>query len=133
MKDKKESRPGDCGTRTAAETGTVCKTASSSIANDITVAADRQIQIADFLLRGAENAVPRRHLRQIIGLSDRELRRRIQEERLAGTPILSSNAAGGYYLPADDLERMRFARSMQHRAREILRTARAIEGAAGVD
>ena len=33
----------------------------------------------------------------------------------------------------DPAEAQRFARSMQHRAREILRTARAIEEAAGID
>lgn len=99
MKDIKKSRPSDCSTRTAAETGTACETTSSSISHNTTAAEVRQIQIKDFLLRGSENAVPRRHLRQLVGLPDRELRRRIQEERLSGVPILSDNASG-YYLPA---------------------------------
>lgn len=127
MKGKKESRPGDCSTRTAAETGTACETASSSISHDTTAAAGRQIQVSDFLLHGQENAVSRRHLLQLTGFSDRDLRRRIQEERLSGVPILSDNASG-YYLPADDLERTRFVRSMRSRAREIEAVAAAVEG-----
>lgn len=127
VKDIKKSRPGDCSTRTAAETGTACETASSSISNDITAAEVRQIQISDFLGHGQENAVPRRYLRQLTGLSDRELRRRIQEERLSGCPILSDNQSG-YYLPADDGERARFVRSMRGRAQEIQAVAAAVEG-----
>lgn len=128
MKDIKKNRPGDCGTRTAAETGTSCETASNSAFYDTTAAEVRQMVISDFLLHGQENAIPRHHLRQLIGLSDRELRRRIQEERLSGVPILSDNTSG-YYLPADDLERARFIRSMRGRAKEIEAVAAAVEGA----
>nr|WP_325186467.1 hypothetical protein [uncultured Oscillibacter sp.] len=128
MKDIKKSRPGDCSTRTAAETGTACETASNSIFHDTTAAEVRQIQIAGFLLKGAENAVTRCHLRQLIGLSDRDLRRRIQEERLSGVPILSDSKSG-YYLPANDGERARFIRSMRGRAQEIEAVAAAVEGA----
>lgn len=125
----KKSRPGVSGTRTAVETGTVCKTASNSISHDTTAAAGRQIQIKDFLLTGAENAIPRRHLRQLTGLSDRDLRRQIQAARLAGDPILSSTTAGGYYLPADNAELEHFVRSMRGRSREIEAVAAAVEGA----
>lgn len=128
MKDKKESRPGGCDTRTAAEAGTVCETASSSISYDTTAAEGRQIKISDYLAHGAESAIPRRHLRKITGLSDRELRRRIELERREGSAICSDNLTG-YYLAADDEERKRFVNSMLHRAAEITRTAAAIEGA----
>lgn len=128
MKDIKKNRPGDCSTRTAAETGTACETASNSIFHDTTAAEVRQIRIADFLLRGAENAIPRRHLRQLVCLPDRELRRRIQEERLSGAPILSDNASG-YFLPSDEEEKQRFIRSMRGRAQEIEAVAAAVEGA----
>lgn len=126
MKDIKKSRPGDCSTRTAAETAAFSGAAVPCVDSN-TSASGRQIQVSDFLLHGQENAVPRRHLRQIIGLSDRELRRRIQDERLAGVPILSDNQSG-YYLPADDGERARFIRSMRSRAREIEAVAAAVEG-----
>ena len=63
---------------------------------------------------------------------ERLIRKEIEVERRAGALIISDNAHG-YYLTDDPAEAQRFARSMQHRAREILRTARAIEGAAGLD
>lgn len=126
MSEKEKARSSAATLKRATETGTVCKTASSSISHDITVAADRQIQIADFLDHGQENAVPRRHLRQLTSLSDRELRRRIQEARLAGCPILSDNASG-YFLPSDEEEKQRFIRSMRSRAREIEAVAAAVE------
>lgn len=126
VKGKKECRPGDCNTRTAAETAAFSGAAVPCVDSN-TSASSRQIQVSDFLLHGQENAVPRRHLRQLTGFSDRELRRRIQEARLAGCPILSDNQSG-YYLPADDLERTRFVRSMRSRAREIEAVAAAEEG-----
>lgn len=126
VKDKKESRPGGCDTRTAGGTAAYGRAAVPDIYST-TSAEGRQIQIKEFLLAGAENAIPRRHLRQLTGLSDRDLRRRIQEERLAGTPILSSNDAGGYFLPADESELEHFVRSMRSRAREIENVAAAIE------
>lgn len=122
----KKSRPGGCDTRTAGGTAAYGRAAVPDT-HSTTAAAGRQIQIKDCLLHGAENAIPRNHLRQLTRLSDRELRRRIQEERLAGTPILSSNDAGGYYLPADEAELEHFVRSMRSRAREIEAVAAAVE------
>ncbi len=87
-----------------------------------------QFAIADFLSCGEKNAVPLRYLTQITGLDGRIVRRKIQAERLNGTPICSNNIAG-YYLPANDAERQRCIRSMRHRAAEIARTARAIAAA----
>lgn len=80
----------------------------------------------------ADRGIPRRHLRQLIGLSDRELRRRIQEERLAGIPILSDNASG-YFLPSDEKEKQRFIRSMRGRAQEIEAVAAAVESVSDSD
>lgn len=127
MKERKEARPGIAVPKRAAETGTACETASSSANYHTTAAEGRQIKISDYLAHGAEHAVPRRHLRQMTGLSDRGVRRRIQEERLAGTPILSSNDAGGYYLTENQAELEHFVRSMRSRAREIEAVAAAVE------
>ena len=112
----------------ATEPGANNHESPESHSNSTTAAKARQIQIKDFLLAGAENAVPRRHLRQLTGLSDRDLRRRIQEERLAGIPILSDNASG-YFLPSDEEEKQRFIRSMRSRSQEIQAVAAAVEGA----
>ena len=78
------------------------------------------------------SGVPLRHLEKLAGLPGREVRRQIERERRAGALIISDNQHG-YFLTDDPAEAQRFARSMQHRAREILRTAWAIEGAAGLD
>lgn len=129
MREKQKACSVGGTTEQAAEQVQASRQGHASKINFTTAAEVRQIQVSDFLLRGAENAAPRRHLRQMTGLTDRDLRRRIQEERLAGTPILSSNTAGGYYLPADDLERQEFIRSMRGRAREIEAVAAAVEGA----
>ena len=90
------------------------------------------MRIRDFLHCGQENAVSLRHLEKVLGVPGRAIRRQIERERRAGALIVSNNK-DGYYLTNDPAEAQRFARSMQHRAREILRTARAIEEAAGVD
>lgn len=86
--------------------------------------------IADYLLHGQENAVSLRHLANVTGENSRSVRRKIEAERRRGVPILSDNATG-YWLASDQGEIERFARSMRSRAHEILRTAAAVERAAG--
>lgn len=82
--------------------------------------------IASLLLRGSENAVSLRDLERLTGENGRTIRRQIEVERRRGTPILS-DCKNGYYLPACDYDRQRFVGSMRGRAREILRTAQAVE------
>lgn len=82
--------------------------------------------ISALLLVGEVNALPLSYLVKITGLDQREVRARIQKERLAGVPILANNQTG-YYLPADDAERDRCVKSMLHRAAEITASARAIQ------
>lgn len=125
MKNTKKGRPGDSSTRAAAETAAFDR-APVPCKDSTTAAEVRQIQISDFLSAGEQNAVPLRHLVQITGLPGRDLRRRIQAERLSGVPILSDNISG-YFLPADDQERRRFVQSMRSRAKEIEATAAAVE------
>lgn len=86
------------------------------------------MNIADLLSPGVENAIPRRDLINLTGLPDRVLRRQIETERRAGTPILSDNASG-YFLPASEAERKQCVRSMRSRAAEIATTADCIEQA----
>ncbi len=109
----------------ATETGTTCKTTSTSETNS-TMPAAWWPQISDFLMHGAENAVPLRHLKAVTGMEGRTIRRKIESERRRGIPILSDNL-NGYFLPASEGERERFVKSMRHRAGEILKSAAAIE------
>ena len=87
-------------------------------------------RIYDLLLVGSENAVPRAELLRITGLDDRTFRRRVQLERLAGLPILTDCATGGYFRPASPSDSLRFVRSMRRRAFETLAVAESVELAA---
>lgn len=88
------------------------------------------VRIYDLLLTGSDNATSRAELLRITGLDDRTLRRRVQLERLAGLPILTDCATGGYFRPASPSDSLRFARSMRRRAFETLSVADAVELAA---
>lgn len=88
------------------------------------------MKIADFLSRGETNALPLRHLRDLLHLPARTIRLIIRAERMSGTPILeSSKADGGYYLPGNDHERARCVQRLRRRAAEIVKVANAIEEA----
>lgn len=84
-----------------------------------------QGEIAALLFPGAGNAVPLRRLAALTGMDEREVRRAIQRERLAGVPILADNRSG-YFLPGSAEERDGCVRSMRHRAGQILAAADAI-------
>lgn len=110
------------------ESGAGLAGASVSTTDNSTATEFRQMRIADLLLKGEENAIPLRHIKQSVNLPGREIRKQIQLERLQHVPILANNRSG-YYLAGNEVERERFVRSMRHRAKEILRTAQAIEEA----
>lgn len=86
--------------------------------------------VADFLSHGAENAVPMRHLCDLLHIPPRKVRLMIRRERLDGVPILESSHPldGGYFLPGDEAEQARCVQEMRRRAAEIIETADAIEG-----
>ena len=132
MQRKKNARP-DVGASERAGLEAETWQATASITKDTTAPLSGQaLKISSLLSHGAENGVTLRHLEKLTDLPGREVRRQIERERRAGALIISDNQHG-YFLTDDPAEAQRFARSMQHRAREILRTARAIEGAAGLD
>ena len=85
----------------------------------------RQLKISDFLGIGAETGLTIRDLERMTGKPGREIRREIQQERLAGVPILADNP-NGYFLPRNEFEKQTWVRSMFHRADEISRSASAI-------
>ena len=126
----KEKAPTSAATLTgAAAEMTACR-ASIPISDCTTAAAGRQRKVSELLNRGRENAVPLRHLKNLLEADGRTIRLMIQQERLTGTPICADNLTG-YYLPANEAEKAAFVRSMRHRAGEIMKTAKAIEQAEG--
>lgn len=129
MNTTEKARPaGGTAERAAAEM-TTCR-ASFPISNCTTAAAGRQRKVSDLLSHGRENAVPLRHLKKLLEVDGRTVRLMIERERRDGMPICADNATG-YYLPSTEDEKAACVRSMRHRAREIMKTARAIEQAEG--
>lgn len=125
-KAKKKARPDEATSRRAGQEKQ--RTSSNSRNKHITQAPGGQWGIADLLLPGRENAIPRRELEKLTGLDGRTVRLMIERERREGRPILADNATG-YYLPATEYERAACVRSMRHRAGEIMKSAQAIEQA----
>ena len=123
-KAEKRARPDAATSRRAGQEKQ--RTSSNSRNKHITQAPGGQWGIADLLLPGRENAIPRRELERLTGLDGRTVLLMIERERREGRPILADNATG-YYLPATEHERAACVRSMRHRAAEILAAARAIE------
>ena len=126
-----KKRPGSAGTPLrAGDTRAICEATSSNAYSNISAPAGQR-SIADLLGVRRENAITRRDLERLTGLDGRSVRLLIERERRAGTPILA-DSTNGYYLPATDDERAARVRSLRHRAREILLTAKALE-LAGID
>ena len=84
--------------------------------------------VFDLLPAGAAHAISRRALAALTGLSDRQLRCRIAQERKAGALILSTTeGGGGYYRAASADELRRYVRSMHSRSTETLAAVHAAE------
>ena len=90
-------------------------------------------RIYDLLPEGQENAISRRELIAITGMSERALRRTIAEERRAGELILSSMEYGcnGYFRPSHgNAEELRsYIASMTSRGRETFAVLKAAKAA----
>jgi len=89
---------------------------------------NRRAKVSDLLHEGAENGITLQELVRLTGRSEREIRRSIHLERRSGTVIISDNV-NGYFLPANSSDLRRFARSMAHRAGEVMAVARVAEAA----
>lgn len=126
MSEHKKTRP-TAATVGWVEGGAGLAGASVSTTNNSTATDCRQMRIADLLPTGEQNAVPLRHLRQLVDLPGREIRRQIQMEREQHVPIASGRH--GYYIAADAREKDRFVRGMKRRAAEIVKVAEAVEEA----
>ena len=127
-----KEKPAHGGNRERATETAAFGRAAISCSYSTTATADRQSGfIASLLPYGAENGLTLKDLERITGYPGRTIRKAIESERRAGALIISDNR-NGYYLTDDPGEAQRFARSMRHRAGEILRTVRAIERAAGL-
>lgn len=130
MANNKKARPSAATLRRAEDKQTHTNVTTNPAYKRTTSAPSGQLHIADYLSRGRGSAITARELERLTNLDGRSVRLLIERERRSGTPILS-DCASGYFLPATDDERAACVRSLRHRAREILVTARAIEQAEG--
>lgn len=129
MNEQKDTRPDGGTSERAKEPGQASRRGHASNVQSTTAPPPPQaVKISDFLSIGGQNAVPLRHLRDLLHLDGRTVRLMIRAERMAGTPILE-NSRTGYYLPCNDYERAKCVRRLRKRAAEINRVADAIEGA----
>lgn len=87
---------------------------------------DRKIIIYDLLPMGKENRVASAELMRQTGITDqRQLRRQIRTERIAGKLIASTTErGGGYYVPGSLEEVKEFLEQMEHRAKGIFFTVK---------
>lgn len=126
MRRKQDARPGTA-IPGRAEVGAGLEGSSVSVSKHTTSTPPGQaVRIADFLGYGQSAAVPLHHLKELVDLPGREVRRMIQAERLRGVAILSDNICG-YFLAETEQEKKRFVRSMRGRAAEIEAVADAVE------
>ena len=79
------------------------------------------MNITDFIGTGKENAVDRFQLMERTGLSDRAVRKLIQEARERGEIIINAQDGAGYYLTDDVGEMKRQLASNRSRALSVLR------------
>lgn len=85
------------------------------------------MKISEILPTGKENAITAKDLSSILGISTREVSRKIEEERRKGTPICAScYQYKGYYLAADDDELQEYCKRLRHRETEIAKTRESI-------
>ena len=124
MRGEQEARPG-IAVPGRAEVGAGLSGFSTSISHDTTAAGSRQMRIADLLLVGEQNAVPLQHIKKMVDLPERKIRKMIQTEREQHIPIVSDG--NGYYLAKTEQEKNRFVRGMRNRAAEIVKVAEAVE------
>lgn len=79
--------------------------------------------IYDFLPAGRENAVSRKQIGKVFGLTDRETQKQIEAERARGAAILSDTTPpGGYFKAANMDELAAFTRSMLNRFESMSQT-----------
>ena len=112
MNRENKTRPSVGAPGRAVETGSASRADTTSNHDSTTSIPRAQAKIADLLLPGRENAIPRRELEKLTGLDGRTVRLMIERERREGRPILADNA-----IPATEHER---AACVRHRAAEAI-------------
>lgn len=82
------------------------------------------VNLVDFIPKGKINAVNGRHLSEIIGVSNRNLREMIEIARNDGAVIASSSTGEhkGYYIPENETEKEDFFRQYESYIKKMRKT-----------
>lgn len=80
---------------------------------------DGTINIAEYIPFGANNAIKRNVLVDLLGCSDREVRRMIEVARQEGAVILNFSDGKGYFRPEKKEEVEKYIRQEEARAKSI--------------
>ena len=80
---------------------------------------DATINIVDYIPFGAKNAIKRHTLVDMVGCTDREVRRMIESARQEGNVILNFSDGKGYFRPERKEEVERYIRQEEARAKTI--------------
>lgn len=86
------------------------------------------MSIVNYIPKGKENAVSKYTLSATLGISEREVRRQVEEARNKGLSIISSSRGKGYYMASDRHDVEILTRELRSRAINLLKTVSAIEG-----
>lgn len=125
MNDTKMT-PASGGTLTeAAETEQTGK--SYSYFYDSAPRSENQVRIADHLLRGEANAIPRAQLAEQLGFSSvRVLQSAIAAEVQETGALILASPRGGYFLAETRDELLKYKRSLRSRAKNTFRRLHAV-------
>lgn len=94
------------------------------------------MNIVDFIPEGKANAIPRHELARVLGMTDRAVRKAIEEARDKGELICNDGDGEGYYIACEIEEINRQYRTDRARALAVLKrlkTMRRMLKAAGKD
>lgn len=81
------------------------------------------MDILEFIPYGRENAIKRQNLKDLLGVSDRDMRIMIADARKK-TPIINLQDGNGYYRPKEKSELMEYIMQENARAVSIIQNVR---------
>lgn len=87
------------------------------------------MSLLELIPRGRENAVTAKFLMQMTGLSDRAVRKEIQDINESGTVMICREHKKGYYIPATEREAESYIRYSQSYLITLARKDRAMKRA----
>lgn len=119
--------PAEVSASTRAAVGTEQTGTSNSYCHFSTPSPKKQDRIADHLLRGEANAIPRAQLAEQLGFSSvRALQAAIADEVHETGALILASPRGGYFLAETRDELLKYKQSLRSRAKNTFRRLHAV-------